>query len=151
MTRRIVFPALLLMCVYACAGSGPVRIAAGQHDCDYCHRNITELAFASQVVVPGQEPMFFDDLQCLKGYLASVATPPAGAKIFVADHRTSDWVAADTAVFSRVMTLRTPLNSHLAAYASATSRDSDPEAVRPIAVDPGELIPAQWHTATAAQ
>jgi len=151
MTRLVPFTALLLL--YACAfgGTRAVEIAAGQHDCDYCHRNITELAFASQVVTPGQSARFFDDLQCLRGYLASVASPPADARIFVTDHRTSEWIPAETAVFSRAMTVRTPLGSHLLAHASVASRDSDAEAVRPMTVEPADVIAGAWRGVVASQ
>ena len=98
-----------------------------------------------------QSPLFFDDLACLRSYLASVTTPPTNAAIFVTDHQTREWTPADTAVFSRIMTVRTPMGSHLLAHASATSRDADPLAVRPLAVEPTELIPETWQTAMSAQ
>ena len=151
MTRPILFTAMLLLCACSLGGPRAADLESGQHDCDYCHRNITQMEFASQLVVKGESPLFFDDLSCLRGYLASVATPPAQAAIFVTDHRTGNWIPADTAVFSRVMTLRTPMGSHLLAHESAASRDSDSLAVRPVAVEPTELIPAEWRTAVASQ
>jgi len=151
MTRPILFVALLVS--YACAigGSRPASLAAGQHDCDYCRRNISELAFASQVVGAGESPLFFDDLTCLGSYLASVATPPEKAAVFVTEHLTGRWIPANAAVFSRVMNVRTPMGSHLLAHESAASRDSDPLVALPVSVESTEVIPAQWRTIGAPQ
>jgi copper chaperone NosL len=74
-------------------------------------------------------PRFFDDLGCLAEHLRESRQLPAGATAWVADHRTSAWVRADAAVYTRVPELDTPMNSHLIAHADALSRDQD-EAVR---------------------
>jgi len=52
---------------------------------------------------------------------------PPGARAFVADHRTGEWVPAESAVYSRAP-IDTPMGSHLIAHASAASRDLDPQA-----------------------
>jgi copper chaperone NosL len=89
---------------------------------------VSSVRFASQIVAPGEEPVFFDDLGCFSRYLKAHPTLPAGAVAYVADHRTSEWVRAAQAVFTRVPALQTPMNSHLIAHATETSRDADPAA-----------------------
>ena len=84
--------------------------------------------FAAQVVAPGEEPIFFDDLACLRRYLLDRDGVAAGAKVYVADHRTRAWVPAADAVYSRSDAIDTPMNGHLLAHASAASRDADPVA-----------------------
>jgi copper chaperone NosL len=90
---------------------------------------VTDPRFASQLVVAGDEPRFFDDLGCLTRYLADPAnvTPPH-AGVFVADHRTTRWVRADQAVFTRVDALQAAMGSHIIAHESTASRDADPDA-----------------------
>jgi hypothetical protein len=85
---------------------------------------VVDVKLASQVVADGEEPHFFDDLGCLAAYLSAHAAP-VGARIYVADHRSGEWVEASAAVFGRDGALATPMNSHLFAHASAASRASD--------------------------
>jgi copper chaperone NosL len=89
---------------------------------------VSDGRFAAQVVSPGEEPLFFDDIGCLEAYLTRTARLPGGAVAYVADHRTRSWVLASAAVFTRVDDLETPMNSHLIAHADASSRDADPAA-----------------------
>jgi copper chaperone NosL len=71
---------------------------------------------------------FFDDIGCLRSYLAGGAEIPPGAVAFVADHRTRTWVRAASAVYTEVTGLSTPMASGLVAHADAASRDLDPDA-----------------------
>jgi copper chaperone NosL len=82
---------------------------------------------AAQLVVPGDEPLFFDDLGCLGRYLRE-HPPRRGATIYVADHLTGQWVPAREAVYVLQPAASTPMDSHLLGYGSASSRDSDPAA-----------------------
>ena len=82
----------------------------------YLFRSRTEAKWAA----------FFDELGCLRDYLGGHATP-ADAVVYVADHRTGEWVTARTAVFTKTAT-STPMGSGLLAHADAASRDADPAA-----------------------
>lgn len=85
---------------------------------------VSSRMFASQIAAAGEEPKFFDDLGCLATWLEK--TPmPKDAVLYVADHRTGEWVSADRAVFSRVDTLDTPMGSHIVAHADEASRAQD--------------------------
>ncbi len=95
--------------------------------CASCRMAVSSRSTASQIVAPGEEPRFFDDLGCLVKYLRQHDLPD-GARVFVADHRTSAWVADGTAIYTRVPQLDTPMGSHLIAHADAASRDADPAA-----------------------
>ena len=52
---------------------------------------------AAQLLTPGQEPLFFDDLGCLRDYLRQQGTLPAETVAFVADHRAVPRTAAPLA------------------------------------------------------
>lgn len=127
---------LTLMCIAAaCAGgpTGPATIELGQDACAHCRMTIVSNTTAAQIVAPGEEPRFFDELGCLRDYLAGNIVASDGS-VYVADHRTQEWVDARTAVFTATST-PTPMASGFLAHGNAASRDADPAARggRPIA------------------
>jgi copper chaperone NosL len=83
--------------------------------------------FAAQLVIRGQEPLFFDDIGCLRGYLENNGPVSEDGAAYVVDHRTGAWVRAGQAVYMRNDRLETPMGSHLLAHESAASRDADPD------------------------
>jgi copper chaperone NosL len=105
----------------------PAAIDPANDQCASCRMIVSEPRFAAQVAAPGEEPRFFDDLRCLRDGLRA-GPLPQGAVVFVADHRTGEWVKADRAVFARLAGIDTPMASHWAAWASDTSRRADPAA-----------------------
>jgi copper chaperone NosL len=100
---------------------------------------VSEPRFAAQLVAPGEEPLFFDDIGCLRGALAARAPLP-GAVAFVADHRTAAWVRADGATYVLQPDVETPMGSHLLAHADAGSREGDPAARGGRVLSPGEVF-----------
>lgn len=127
-------PWLLLLVVSGlpgCAGgpAEPVAIDTANDACAYCRMIVSDPRVAAQVVAPGDEPLIFDDIGCLRDYLAS-HDAAVDAAIFVADHRTGAWVPATSAVFTRSTVRRTPMASGILAHADGGSRDRDPAAAR---------------------
>lgn len=130
MTTRLLRPiaVVVLTGVLAACGSGstvPAALDTRNDVCRTCRMTVSNPAFAAQLVAPGEEPAFFDDIGCLVAFLRE-SPRPNGAAAFVADHRTRLWIPAGTAVYTRVPALATPMGSHLVAHASAASRDEDP-------------------------
>lgn len=125
MTKWLLAAALVLS---GCAGRppGPAAVASGEDACASCRMTVVSRATAAQIVRAGDEPVFFDELGCLRDYLARRAVPD-DAVIYVADHRTGEWVNARAAVFTKT-TVSTPMASGLLAHADASSRDADPAA-----------------------
>ena len=119
---------VLLASSAACSGrAAPATLDPHADACGSCRMIVADQHFASQIVAPYQEPRFFDDFGCLQRYLDRT-TLPSGAVIFVADHRTGDWIAADSAVYSRADAIAAPMGSHIIAHASLASRQADPDA-----------------------
>lgn len=119
--------ALALALIFASCSSGPPRPAAldaGHDVCASCRMPVSDPRLAAQLVAPGEEPRFFDDIGCLRDYLARNARP-RGAACWVAEHRTGVWLDADHAIYVR-SSLATPMGSHLAAFADAASAKADP-------------------------
>ncbi|HTO96126.1 MAG TPA: hypothetical protein VMK66_03695 [Myxococcales bacterium] len=117
-----------LLAVLACSRGavGPAPLDTRNESCASCRMAVSSQKFAGQVVAPGEEPRFFDDLACLAAWLKAHPLP-SGARAFVADHRTGEWVPAGSAVYSRA-SIDTPMGSHLIAHSGAASRDLDPQA-----------------------
>lgn len=125
MTRWGLAAALVMS---ACAGGppGPAAIGLGEDACGSCRMTIVSRATAAQMVRAGDEPVFFDELGCLRDFLIGRGVPE-DAVIYVTDHRTGAWVNARSAIFTRTSTA-TPMASGLLAHADAQSRDADPAA-----------------------
>jgi copper chaperone NosL len=74
---------------------------------------IVSRATAAQIVAPGAEPIFFDDLRCLTDHLAR--TPlTEDARVFVADRATGEWIDQRDAVITKEHE-STPMGSGLVA------------------------------------
>jgi copper chaperone NosL len=126
--RRLLVLASLLA---GCGPGGPAPPAAldtANETCRWCRMAVSDPRFAAQITAPGEEPLFFDDVGCLRDFLHDRRDPPPQAVAYVADHRTRAWVRAEDAVYTRVPALQTPMGSHLVAHADPASRDADGEA-----------------------
>jgi copper chaperone NosL len=140
-TAQVVAAATLLLCAACAVGPArPVAIDTLNDQCASCRMVISDPRFAAQIAAPGEEPRFFDDLHCLRDILKSGRPLPAGAVVFVVDHRTGAWVPAADAVFARVPAIETPMASHWVAYADAGSRDADPYAAGGAPVAAAEVL-----------
>lgn len=142
--RALVRLGLLFCAVTATAcGGGPVRpgVLDARHDaCRSCRMPVSDPNVAAQLAAPGEEALFFDDIGCLRDFLASGTATKPGAIAFVADHRTGAWVPAAGAVYSRCPSLETPMGSHLLAWADAASQTADAARAGCVPVEPTVLF-----------
>ena len=122
--------AFVLAAAFAASCSGnaaaPAPLDTKTETCRSCRMPVSDASLAAQLVAPGEEPKFFDDIGCLRDFLSG-KTPAAGETAYVADHRTRQWVRAPSAVYTRAA-LATPMGSHWIAHTSPSSRDADPAA-----------------------
>ena len=132
----------LFLALVACSRGTPQPVPdARSESCAYCRMIVSDPRLGAQLVAPGEEPLFFDDIGCLRDWRKSHPTA-SGASAFVADHRTGKWVPAERAVYVRTTKLWTPMGSQLIAYADAASRDGDPAASGGTAVSAAEAFGA---------
>jgi len=106
--------------ISACASSGvpaPATLAMGQEACRSCRMAIGSARTAAQIVAANEEPLFFDDIGCLRDYLHQHRVASPGAAVYVADRRTGVWIPATTATYVLEAGQDTPMGSHLFAYA----------------------------------
>ena len=120
--------AIAIACLAACGAATvrPVALHTGEDACAQCRMTIVSTRTAAEIVSPGREPILFDELGCLRSYLAAQRVPD-DAVIFVVDHRSGAWVDARQAIFTQTES-QTPMASGLLAHADHASRDADPAA-----------------------
>jgi copper chaperone NosL len=119
---------ILLAAAIGCATASlaPIEVRLGEDACAHCRMTLVSIKTAAQIVAPQDEPLMFDELGCLRDYLAAHRLAPGG-RVFVADHRSGTWVDASHAVFTRTG-VPTAMSSGLLAHADGASRDADPDA-----------------------
>ena len=127
---RVAALGVVLSVLSACSASlpEPASVDTRNDQCAHCRMTVADVRFAAQLVAPGEEPKFFDDIGCLRAFLGAQASLPPGTVAYVADHRTKEWVQAGKAVYVSNPALETPMSSHIVAFATASSRDGDPAA-----------------------
>ena len=132
---RLLWIALAIASACAPGRLQPGAIRIGEDACAHCRMTIVSIDTAAQIVEPGAEPIMFDEIGCLQKFLAEAPLPDR-AIVFVADHRTHEWIDAGNAVFTRTP-VQTPMSSGLLAHSGPASRDADPAAQggTPLAVE----------------
>ena len=116
---------LLLVAVCACSADvQPVAIDARVDACHRCRMIASDPHLAAEIVAPGEEPLIFDDIGCLRDHVRERPLPRS-AVVYVADHRTGNWIVAERAVYTRIANASTPMASGLIAHADDASRDAD--------------------------
>ena len=124
------WPLSLLVGIVAACTSGPVHpvsIDTRNEMCAYCRMIVSDPRVAAQIVASGEDARIFDDIGCLRDYLARHQLTN-DAVVFVADHRTGEWVPARDAVYTISTGRRTPMASGIVGHVSRASRDADPAA-----------------------
>jgi len=118
---------LIVACIAAstgCGGGGPATLDSANDMCASCRMIVSDVHLAAQIAVPGEDSRFFDDIACLAGCLQKHPRT-AAATVYVADHRTGEWVPGEQAIFGRLPRPSTPMASGLLAHASEQSKAQD--------------------------
>ena len=133
-------PVILTVFTLACSGgaAAPSALDTKTEVCRSCRMPVSDASLAAQLAAPGEESRFFDDIRCLRDFLAG-SPAPKGSVAYVADHRTRQWVRASAAVFTK-SPISTPMGSHWIAHADAASRDADPAAKGGSPVERSEIF-----------
>jgi copper chaperone NosL len=102
---------------------GPASLDTRNDTCAHCRMAVSDERFAAQLVAPGEEPKFFDDIGCLREFLEAAPTLPPGSVAYVASHRTKAWIPARDAFYVRGEKIETPMGFGVIAFESAHARE----------------------------
>jgi copper chaperone NosL len=125
--RRILTATLPLLVATACGDAAPVPAPVDTRNdaCAHCRMTVSDLRFVAQIVAPGEEPRVFDDLGCLRAYLAATPRIAPGSVAFVASYRTRAWARAADALYLEHEGLETPMGSGIVAFEDAAGREAE--------------------------
>ena len=89
-------------------------IRFGQESCRHCGMVIDDHRFAAAWMQPRGEELHFDDIACA---IANAQEPPLedGARCWVSDYETEQWLEASGAVYVRSSEIHSPMASGLIA------------------------------------
>ena len=82
---------------------------------------IADVRFGAEVAMRAGRIHTFDSIECLAAFYGSLSRTAEVRGIWVADFTTARMVPADSAVFLRSDSLRSPMGRHYAAFAPGTS------------------------------
>lgn len=133
MTPRFwMFSPLLLGATLAVAGCGEKpnldapKLILGQQECEECKMIVSEERFAAGAafIADGDATKFvFDDVGCLVDWLGKSADRDSCIP-YVHDYDTLAWLDARKAFFMHSEELRTPMASHIAAFADDAAAEA---------------------------
>lgn len=109
--RSTVGLCFLLAC--GASESGPPAIVLDATSCAHCRMLVSELAYAAAFRSAGGEERVFDEIGCLLTEL-----PAVGARVWVHDYETSEWLEGEEAFFVRSESIRTPMGGGIVAFSS---------------------------------
>ena len=112
----LIAAALLLLGSCAARQAGRPIVHWGVDECSSCHMILADERFAAVARSEAGEEARFDDVGCLLRW--SEERPAGTWKLWVHDAAGRDWLAADTAFFTRHPGLATPMGSGLRAWTS---------------------------------
>ena len=126
MNRSLTSLAALMLALSASAcGSGPRPLVAGEDSCRYCRMTIDDSRFGAMVLTARGRLETFDSIECLAGYVSSLASTSTPRAIWVADvENPSRWLDATHARFLYGGTLHSPMGRRLAALDGAADADA---------------------------
>ncbi len=79
--------------------------------CAGCRMTVSDRRFATQLVAPGEEPRFFDDIGCMRKYVTKHRDVQWTG--FVSDYRTKAWIRVGEASYWKCDSIETPMSSHI--------------------------------------
>jgi len=111
--RTLLAVALLSLSACGPAASGPPPVTLDETACAHCGMLVSDLAFAAAYRSEAGDARVFDDLRCLLREL-----PAEGARVWVKDYETSEWLDAEAAFFVRSESIETPMGGGIVAFST---------------------------------
>jgi copper chaperone NosL len=104
----------------SCTG-GFEPIVYGHEACSYCKMTIMDKRYAAEVLTKKGKTYKFDDISCLKKYIAEEKLPESAIAVFVADYKNpgSQFLDAREVVYLHNEIFKSPMNGNFAAFSKA--------------------------------
>ena len=116
-----ILSAFLLLFTVACTVE-PQKIEYGKDQCNFCKMTIMDMRFGSEIVLTTGKPFKFDDISCAVSFVENKYIEIDKIhKTYVVDYSTGELVDSESAFYLSSNSLRSPMGSNLAAFASKDS------------------------------
>ncbi len=111
---------LIVMTAASCGAPQPKALDLNTDLCAFCKMNVSDPRFAAQLVTAKGRTYMFDDIRCLRDYLAEQSN--AGDMAYVSDFcAPGQWVLAGDAILLESPAFQSPMGGNTAAFAVSDS------------------------------
>lgn len=109
--------ALTLGLALAACQRGPRPLVAGTDACEFCRMTVSDVRFGAELVSRTGRVHTFDAVECLASFHLDAEARDDVRGVFVSDFESGRLLPADSALFLRGGSLRSPMGRSLAAFA----------------------------------
>lgn len=109
--------ALALGLAFAACQRGPRPLMAGTDACEFCRMTVSDVRFGAELVSRTGRVHTFDAVECLASFYLDAEARDDVRGVFVSDFESGRLLPADSALFLRGGSLRSPMGRSLAAFA----------------------------------
>ncbi len=120
-TSALLFAGLALT---GCTPAKPQAIRYGQDECAECKMTLVNPHYGAELLTAKGKIFKFDDLNCLLAFQNKTKTTPAPQAYIIDCNRPNTFLTVEHAIFLQHDGLRTPMGSHLAAFANVTDLET---------------------------
>jgi copper chaperone NosL len=103
-------------------GDGVRPLVAASDACDFCRMIVSDIRFGAEVVARTGRVYTFDSIECVASWVGSSPLASDAKGIFVADYSTGTLIPADSALYVRGGTVRSPMGREIAAFAAGVGK-----------------------------
>ena len=117
--RSIIFYGVLLLIVTGCS-TRPEPFAYGKDNCHTCKMGIMDPKFGTELITSKGKIYKFDDVSCMQHFLKSntLEHKEISQQLVINFEKENDFLSLEEAVFILSPSVKSPMGSHAAAFAS---------------------------------
>jgi copper chaperone NosL len=128
--------ATMMVLIMSSCSAQPEPLKMGVDACDFCKMTLTDPKFGAEMITKKGRIIRFDDIHCLKGYMAmgNFSTPDLKSIWLVDYANNGKFIEAEKAMLLKSATLRSPMGGNIAAFSTPTALESVKK------INPGEVL-----------
>jgi copper chaperone NosL len=125
MRRRLNSFFICALIFFSACGSAEIEPAPIEPSdmCSFCRMAVSEKHFAAQIVTDDERFLKFDDIGCMLRFRRKSDGKAKILAHFVSGYDSGDWIKAEEAFFVKSKTVKTPMGSHILAFADKTKAE----------------------------